>query len=104
MITSFFWNKVRRQRPPLQARWLLLCQFDFHQKSWSLPVIDNPREANQAIAILARGFLPLTESPATDLSDPIRGGAKPTQPAARRIRIRPRRPRGKTTTHHQTHS
>lgn len=77
------------------ARLRLLCRFDFQQKTWSLPTFDNPQDAEAALAIFARGFLPASFSSANNFSDPARGGITPIKLASGRVGIRSDRLLGK---------
>jgi len=64
-------NITRRETTPGRPglnRLLLLCRFDYNQRTWSLPTCDNAQEAELTLSLFARGLLsgagPTTESTA----------------------------------------
>jgi hypothetical protein len=59
---------------------LLACQFNFRQKTWSLPLFRNPQDAESELRFFAREFPGTFFSETTDFSDPSMGGATPMKP------------------------
>jgi hypothetical protein len=76
----------------------LSCRFDFQHRAWSLPNFDDPKEAEKALTIFARGLLSKSVPVTSNNSDPALGGITPSKIPIRRMGVRPSRRRslGKT--------
>jgi len=94
-------NQVRGQTLAIPAglnRLLLLCRFDFRQKSWGLPSCEIRGDFNCLLAADPAALASAISQTISDFSDPSLGGANPAKTATRRIISRPAlwRPLGKT--------
>jgi hypothetical protein len=98
-----FQNPVSSQPfavPAGLSRLLLLCRFDYRQKSWELPAWEVRRDRDSKFSADAKILASAVSKIIFDFSDPSLGGANPSQTAQRRIKIRRslRRSLGKTKT------
>jgi hypothetical protein len=81
-------NPVRRQSLAVPAglnRLLLLCRFDFRQKSWSLPACEIRGDYNSMFPADAAALASAISQTLSGFSDPSLGGATPEKTATRRI-------------------
>jgi hypothetical protein len=81
-------NPVRRQAKAVPAglsRWLLLCRFDFRQKSWELPTREILGDTNFLFPADSAALASTISQTHSDFSDPSLGGNKPAKVATRRI-------------------
>jgi hypothetical protein len=88
---SVLQNPVRHQpfaRPANLNRWLLLCRFDFQQRSWGLPAWEVRRDSHAIVPAHSAALASAVSKNLSDFSDPSRGGTKPSKIAIRRIGIR----------------
>jgi hypothetical protein len=96
-----FRNPVQSQPfavPAGLSRLLLLCRFDFRQKSWGLPAWEVRRDRDFEFSADAEALASAVSKITFDFSDPSSGGANPSKPVVRRIHHRhlSRRTLGKT--------
>jgi len=77
---------------------LLLCRFNFRQKSWERPTGEPLRDAHSIFLAHPAALASAISQNSSDFSDPSLGGANPAKSATRRIGIRHPfpRPLGKT--------
>jgi hypothetical protein len=78
------------------SRLLLLCRFDFRQKSWGLPAEEVCRDSNSVYSAHAAALAAAIAQTFSEFSDPSRGGANASKGASGRMGIRrfSRRPLG----------
>jgi hypothetical protein len=95
---SLFRDNTSQRPAPLQAglsRLLLASQFNFRQKSWSLPRFNSPQDVESKLRFFAREFPDKFFSDPTKFSDPSLGGVIPMKPFFSQAGIRPSRLLGK---------
>ena len=81
-------NPVRRQAKAVPAglsRWLLLCRFDFRQKSWELPTREILGDTNFLFPADSAALASTISQTLSGFSDPSLGGATPEKTATCRI-------------------
>jgi len=85
-------NPVQRQSFAVSAglkRLLLLCRFDYRQKSWELPDWEGRHDRDSFLRTDSAALASAISKNPSEFSDPSLGGAKPPMTATCRIGFRP---------------